>query len=153
MNTGNGEMLQHLLREFLGLSVISILRCSRRGREIFPRTSVPRHRFSGAWSGLRAFEGPQTRANIDEGAVPNSVSVGSENAARLTSFRGVASHPRLSPDGAHVAFSGNYKGQTDVHVVPIDGDTPTRLTWHPRQRRGAGVGAGRLARALHLGPR
>ena len=62
--------------------------------------------------------------------MPSSVSVGSENAARLTSFRGAASHPRLSPDGAHVAFSGNYKGQTDVHVVPIDGDTPTRLTWH-----------------------
>ena len=117
------------------MSVISISRCSRRGREIFPRTSVPRHRFSGAWSGLRAFEGPQTRVNIhrqhDEGALPSSVPVGLENAARLTSFRARPRTRASRPDGAHVAFSGNYKGQTDVHVVPIDGDTPTRLTWHP----------------------
>ena len=53
------------------------------------------------------------------------------DAERLTSFRGVASHPRLSPDGGQVAFSGTYKGQTDVYVVPIDGGTPERLTWHP----------------------
>ena len=53
------------------------------------------------------------------------------DAKRLTSFRGVASHPRLSPDGERVAFSGQYKGQTDVYVVPIEGGTPERLTWHP----------------------
>ena len=32
------------------------------------------------------------------------------DAERLTSFRGVASHPRLSPDGERIAFSGEYKG-------------------------------------------
>jgi len=53
------------------------------------------------------------------------------DAERLTSFPGVASHPRLSPDGEHVAFSGEYNGQTDVYVVPVDGGTPERLTWHP----------------------
>ncbi|MEF8865188.1 MAG: PDZ domain-containing protein [Salinibacter sp.] len=53
------------------------------------------------------------------------------DATRLTSFPGVASHPRLSPDGEHVAFSGEYNGQTDVYVVPVDGGTPERLTWHP----------------------
>ncbi|WP_263784590.1 hypothetical protein [Salinibacter grassmerensis] len=53
------------------------------------------------------------------------------DAERLTSFPGVASHPRLSPDGAHVAFSGEYNGQMDVYVVPVDGGTPERLTWHP----------------------
>jgi tricorn protease len=53
------------------------------------------------------------------------------DAERLTSFPGVASHPRLSPDGEHVAFSGEYSGQTDVYVVSVDGGTPERLTWHP----------------------
>ena len=53
------------------------------------------------------------------------------DAERLTSFPGVASHPRLSPDGERVAFSGQYNGQTDVYVVPVEGGTPERLTWHP----------------------
>jgi tricorn protease len=53
------------------------------------------------------------------------------DAVRLTSFPGVASHPRLSPDGRQVAFSGRYNGQTDVYVVPVEGGTPERLTWHP----------------------
>ena len=53
------------------------------------------------------------------------------DAQRLTSFEGVASHPQLSPDGEHVAFSGRYQGQTDVYVVPVEGGTPERLTWHP----------------------
>jgi len=53
------------------------------------------------------------------------------DAERLTSFPGVASHPRLSPDGERVAFSGQYNGQTDVYVVSIEGGTPERLTWHP----------------------
>ena len=34
-------------------------------------------------------------------------------------------------DGERVAFSGQYNGQTDVYVVPVDGGTPERLTWHP----------------------
>ena len=53
------------------------------------------------------------------------------DAERLTSFHGVASHSRLSPDGEQVAFSGRYNGETDVYVVPVDGGTPERLTWHP----------------------
>lgn len=53
------------------------------------------------------------------------------DAERITSFQGVASHPHLSPDGEHVAFSGRYNGQTDVYVVPLAGGTPERLTYHP----------------------
>jgi len=53
------------------------------------------------------------------------------DARRLTSFEGVVSHPHLSPDGTHVAFSGRYQGQTDVYVVSIEGGTPQRLTYHP----------------------
>src|SRR5262249_37858773 len=29
------------------------------------------------------------------------------------------------------AFSGQYDGNTDVFVVPVEGGPPTRLTWHP----------------------
>ena len=52
-------------------------------------------------------------------------------ARRLTSFPGVETFPRFSPDGKRVAFSGQYDGNIDAFVVPIDGGEPTRLTWHP----------------------
>ncbi|MBV9879524.1 MAG: PD40 domain-containing protein [Gemmatirosa sp.] len=53
------------------------------------------------------------------------------DARRLTSFPGVESFPRFSPDGKTVAFTGEYGGNQDVYVVPAEGGEPTRLTWHP----------------------
>jgi tricorn protease len=53
------------------------------------------------------------------------------DARRLTSFQGVTSNPKFSPDGRLVAFSGQYGGNTDVYVVPVEGGEPRRLTWHP----------------------
>ena len=44
---------------------------------------------------------------------------------------GVESSPYFSPDGKIVAFTGEYDGNIDVYVVPIEGGEPTRLTWHP----------------------
>lgn len=44
---------------------------------------------------------------------------------------GTASGPLFSPDGALVAFTGNYDGNTDVYVVPAAGGEPRRLTTHP----------------------
>jgi tricorn protease len=52
-------------------------------------------------------------------------------ARRLTSFQGISSQPKLSPDGRTVAFTGSYAGNADVYTVPVDGGEPTRLTWHP----------------------
>jgi tricorn protease len=52
-------------------------------------------------------------------------------ARRLTSFQGQASNPHFSPDGAMIAFSADYAGNTDVYVVPAAGGEPRRLTWHP----------------------
>jgi len=52
-------------------------------------------------------------------------------ARRLTSFQGLTSNPRFSPDGRWIAFSGQYSGNTDVYVVPAEGGEPRRLTWHP----------------------
>ncbi|MDA1194556.1 MAG: PDZ domain-containing protein [Planctomycetota bacterium] len=52
-------------------------------------------------------------------------------ARRLTSHIGREAHPRISPDGTQVAFSGEYDGNSDVYVMPIDGGAPRRITWHP----------------------
>lgn len=53
------------------------------------------------------------------------------DARRVTSFQGVTSNPKFSPDGSMLAFSGQYGGNTDVYVVPVAGGEPKRLTWHP----------------------
>jgi tricorn protease len=50
---------------------------------------------------------------------------------RLTSDPGVESGPHFSPDGALIAFTGQYDGNTDVYVIPTEGGEPKRLTWHP----------------------
>jgi len=53
------------------------------------------------------------------------------NVRRLTSDLGVEVAPAFSPDGAWIAFTGQYDGNTDVYVVPAAGGVPRRLTWHP----------------------
>ena len=40
---------------------------------------------------------------------------------RLTTDDGVESMPAFSPDGAAIAFSAQYDGNTDVFVVPTEG--------------------------------
>jgi tricorn protease len=52
-------------------------------------------------------------------------------AHRLTSSEGEESRPCISPDGNWIAFAGQYDGNVDVFVMPIDGGSPTRLTFHP----------------------
>jgi len=52
-------------------------------------------------------------------------------ATRLTSSRGVAGSPVFSPDGAMIAFTGIYEGNTDVYVIAAAGGVPKRLTYHP----------------------
>ncbi|MCL7988591.1 PDZ domain-containing protein [Sphingobacterium sp. lm-10] len=53
------------------------------------------------------------------------------NARRLTINPGVEQNPIFSPDGSQVAFTGNYDGNTDVYVIPIQGGEPRRVTHHP----------------------
>lgn len=44
---------------------------------------------------------------------------------------GFESFPRFSPDGASVAFCGNWDGNRDIWVVPVTGGEPARATGHP----------------------
>lgn len=50
-------------------------------------------------------------------------------ARRLTSHPGFEMFPRFSPDGAQVAFTAQYDGNTEVFVVPAAGGEPKRLTY------------------------
>ena len=53
------------------------------------------------------------------------------HAVRLTSSAGAETDPAFSPDGAWIAFSGQYEGNVDVYRMPAGGGQPERLTWHP----------------------
>jgi tricorn protease len=52
-------------------------------------------------------------------------------ATRLTAGAGTESSAAFSPDGATIAFSGEYDGNTDVFTVPAVGGVPKRITYHP----------------------
>jgi tricorn protease len=52
-------------------------------------------------------------------------------AARLTAHPGQELFPKFSPDGAWIAFTGQYDGDEQVYVVPAAGGVPTRLTFYP----------------------
>jgi tricorn protease len=56
-------------------------------------------------------------------------------ALRVSSAPGEESFPRFSPDGARIAYTGNYDGNEDVYVIPTMGGVPTRLTYHPMPDR------------------
>jgi tricorn protease len=49
-------------------------------------------------------------------------------ARRLTSGPGYTSFPRFSADGAQIAFTSQYDGNTEVYVMPAEGGAPKRLT-------------------------
>ena len=52
-------------------------------------------------------------------------------ATRITTGVGVENAPIFSPDGATLAFTGDYDGNTDVFTVPASGGVPHRVTYHP----------------------
>ncbi|MDJ0766480.1 MAG: S41 family peptidase [Myxococcota bacterium] len=59
------------------------------------------------------------------------VSITGGIARRLTTSAGDELFARFSPDGSHLAFSGDYDGNQDVYVMPAAGGVPHRLTFHP----------------------
>jgi tricorn protease len=50
---------------------------------------------------------------------------------RLTVNPAFEQDPYFSPDGKWIAFTGNYDGNTDVYIIPVEGGDPRRITWHP----------------------
>ena len=58
--------------------------------------------------------------------------------ARQLTTGGHERSPIFSPDGQWIAFTGEYDGNTDVFVMPTEGGTPKRLTWHPAQDAAVG---------------
>ena len=52
-------------------------------------------------------------------------------AVRLTTGVGIETSPVFSPDGATIAFTGDYDGNTDVFTIPATGGVPFRVTYHP----------------------
>jgi tricorn protease len=50
-------------------------------------------------------------------------------ARRLTSHDGFEMFARFSPDGKHIAFTGQYDGNTEIYVIPAAGGEPKRLTY------------------------
>ncbi|MCL4220638.1 MAG: PD40 domain-containing protein [Phycisphaerales bacterium] len=52
-------------------------------------------------------------------------------AVKLTGPTGAEILPRFSPDGSEVAFLGNYEGNADIYVIPVEGGIARRVTYHP----------------------
>jgi tricorn protease len=59
------------------------------------------------------------------------VPVAGGDAHRITSHPGREIAAKFSPDGAMLAFTGNYDGGRDVYVMDAQGGVPRRLTFHP----------------------
>ena len=55
------------------------------------------------------------------------------DARRLTSGAGIETNPVFSPDGATIAFNGEYDGNIDVYTVPAIGAYPNGLHGIPRR--------------------
>jgi tricorn protease len=51
-------------------------------------------------------------------------------ARQLTSHEGIELFPKFSPDGKWIAFSGEYSGSRQVYIIPVEGGTPTQLTYY-----------------------
>ncbi|MCG3126183.1 MAG: Tricorn protease [Phycisphaerae bacterium] len=52
-------------------------------------------------------------------------------ATPLSSPSGEEGFPRFSADGKSIAFVGNYDGNRDIYLIPVEGGTPFRVTHHP----------------------
>jgi tricorn protease len=59
-------------------------------------------------------------------------------AVRLTSAQGQDMLPRVSPDGRWIAYTEASKAGTDIWVIPAEGGSARRLTYHPTTEAGTG---------------
>jgi tricorn protease len=59
-----------------------------------------------------------------------TISATGGKATRLTVHEAYESNPVFSPDGQRIAFSGARYGNNDIFIIPTEGGTPKRLTYH-----------------------
>ncbi len=52
-------------------------------------------------------------------------------AVRLTAHPGKELFPKFSPDGKWIAFTGQYDGDEQVYIIPVEGGIPRQLTYYP----------------------
>jgi len=52
-------------------------------------------------------------------------------ARRLTAHPGQELFPKFSPDGRHIAFTGQYDGDEQIYVMPTEGGIPQQVTFYP----------------------
>ena len=57
------------------------------------------------------------------------IKLGGQYAQRLTTHPAEEKESSISPDGNWVAFVANYSGTPEVHVMPIQGGLPKRITF------------------------
>jgi tricorn protease len=58
-----------------------------------------------------------------------AVSSSGGTARKITNDIGYEMFPKFSPDGRHIAFTGQYDGNTEVYLIPSEGGVPKRLTY------------------------
>jgi tricorn protease len=58
-----------------------------------------------------------------------SVPVSGGTARKITNDVGYECFAKFSPDGKHIAFTGQYDGNTEVYLIPSEGGIPKRLTY------------------------
>jgi len=58
-------------------------------------------------------------------------SVAGGTAVRITTYPGIESFAKLSPDGRWIAFTANYDGPQSVYTIPAEGGEPRRMTYSP----------------------
>jgi len=49
---------------------------------------------------------------------------------KITAMQGIATNPRVSPDGKWLAFSNSQFGNYDIYLMPLIGGDIKRLTFH-----------------------
>jgi tricorn protease len=59
-----------------------------------------------------------------------SVALSGGQATRITAMSGKETHPRVSPDGKWLAFSGTQDGNANIYIMPVGGGEIKQITWH-----------------------
>jgi len=68
---------------------------------------------------IYSYDGDLWKASADGGV-----------STRITAGQGIATNPKISPDGKWLAFSSSQFGNYDIYLMPLEGGVIKRLTFH-----------------------